>query len=321
MSFTWIWWLLALIVIPIFAWLYLRNQVRPAESVVYHPDAEFLERIAQKGRTRFSRGRDLPALLFLLALGFSVVALARPNAPIPVPDNKTTIILALDVSLSMDAKDIVPTRFQAAQEAARVFIRQLPKGTKIGLVSFAGYAAVNVAPTTNLDEVLQAIDELSLGRGTAIGAGIRESVSALPGRNADGQTKLEKNPPPVAVVLLTDGRNNREPDPLEMATIARDQQVKVYTVGLGTETGSINLENGGFRVGFDPETLKAIAQTTGGQYFEARSAGQLTAVYKSLGRSIGWTTRLGEVTHLAAALAGLLLCISLATGELNRRVV
>ncbi len=318
MSFTWTWLLLALLFIPILAWLYLRNQSRPAESVVLHPDAEFLQRIGQK---RFSKGRDIPAMVFLLAIAMSVVALARPNAPVPVPDNKTTIMLALDVSLSMDAKDIVPTRFIAAQEAARLFIKQLPKGTKIGLVSFAGYAAVNVTPTADHDEVIKAIDELSLGRGTAIGAGIRESVGALPGRNPDAQTKLEKNPPPVAVVLLTDGRNNREPDPIEMAGMARDQQVKVYTVGLGTESGSINLENGGFRVGFDPETLKTIASTTGGQYFEARSAGQLNAVYKSLGRSIGWTTRPGEVTHLAAALAGILLFVSLATGELNRRVV
>lgn len=318
MSFTWIWLLLALLVIPVLAYLYLRSQARPAESVVLHPDAEFLQRISQK---RFSKGRDIPTLVFLLAIGMSVVALARPNAPIPVPDNKTTIMLTLDVSLSMDAKDITPTRFIAAQEAARLFIKQLPKGTKIGLASFAGYAAINVNPTADHEEVLKAIDELSMGRGTAIGAGIRESVSALPGRNADGQTKPEKNPPPVAVVLLTDGRNNREPDPIEMASMARDQQVKIYTVGLGTESGSINLESGGFRVGFDPETLKQIAATTGGQYFEARSAGQLNAVYKSLGRSIGWTTRPGEVTHLAAALAGILLFVSLATGELNRRVV
>ena len=318
MSFTWVWLLLALLFVPVLAWVYFRSQSRPAESVVLHPDAEFLEQISKK---RFSRGRDLPAWLFLIAIALSAVALARPNAPIPIPDNRTTIMLALDVSLSMDAKDITPTRFIAAQEAARVFIKQLPKGMKIGLVSFAGYAAVNVTPTADHDEVIKAIDELSLGRGTAIGAGIRESVSALPGRNADGGTKVEKNPPPVAVVLLTDGRNNREPDPIEMAAMARDQQVKVYTVGLGTESGSINLENGGFRVGFDPETLKQIAQTTGGQYFEARSAGQLNDVYKSLGRNIGWTTRPGEVTHLAAALAGLLLFVSIAAGELNRRVV
>jgi Ca-activated chloride channel homolog len=318
MSFTWTWLLLALLVIPVLAYFYLRNQARPAESVVLHPDAEFLQRIAKK---RFSKGRDIPTLVFLLAIGLSVVALARPNAPVPVPDNKTTIMLALDVSLSMDAKDITPTRFIAAQEAARLFIKQLPKGTKIGLASFAGYAAININPTADHDEVLKAIDELSLGRGTAIGAGIRESVSALPGRNADGQTKPDKNPPPVAVVLLTDGRNNREPDPIEMASMARDQQVKIYTVGLGTESGSINLESGGFRVGFDPETLITIAKTTGGQYFEAKSAGQLNAVYKNLGRSIGWTTRPGEVTHLAAALAGIFLLVSLATGELNRRVV
>ncbi len=314
-GFMWIPMLAALVIVPLLAWLYYRNLQRPAEGVVLHPDAEFLRRVAKSG---FSKRRDVPVMLFLLALGISAVALARPTAPVPVPDNRTTMMLSLDVSLSMQADDIKPSRFVAAQEAARVFIKQLPKGSKIGLASFAGYAAVNVAPTADHDEVLRAIDELSMGRGTAIGAGIREAVESLPGRAGD---KLEKNLPPAAIVLLTDGRNNRDPDPLEMAAMARDKQVKVYTVGLGTEGGVIALEGNGLLVGFDPQTLRSIAQTTGGEYFEARSAGQLNGIYQRLGRSIGWTTKPGEVTHLVAALAGILLFASIAMAETQRRIV
>ena len=315
-GFSWPWFLLALAWIPLLVWLYRRNATRQAEAVVYHPDAEFLSSVA---KNRFSLRRELPVILYLIAVGFGVAALARPNAPIPFPDNRTTIMLSIDVSLSMEANDIKPTRFEAAKEAAKVFIKQLPVGTKVGLASFAGFAAVNVTPTADHDEVMNAIDELSMGRGTAIGAGILEAVRALPDRATD---KLPKNPAPVAVVLLTDGRNNRPPSPEEGSAEARAKQVPVYTVGLGTENGMINFEgNQTMMVGFDPETLRQIAQTTGGQYFEARSAGQLNSVYQKLGRQIGWSTKPSEITGIVASLAGLLLFASIAVSERSRRVI
>jgi Ca-activated chloride channel homolog len=159
-----------------------------------------------------------------------------------------------------------------------------------------------------------------MARGTAIGAGLRESVAALPARTVDDDaTKpLEPDPPPAVVVLLTDGRNNREPDPLEMAALAKSQQVRVYTIGLGTQESN---ESGNSFQGFDPEVLQQIARTTGGEYFEARSAGQLGSVYNALGSKLGWTFKPGEVTHVVAAFAGLLLLISMIFGERNRRVI
>jgi Ca-activated chloride channel homolog len=315
-GFIWPLQLLALLLVPLLIWLYTRNVTRPAEAVAYHPDAEFLAGVA---RQRFAVRRDIPVLLYLLAVGLGVTALARPTAPVPVPDNRTTVMLALDVSLSMEADDIKPTRFIAAQEAARVFIKQLPSGTKVGLVSFAGYAAVNVTPTADHDAVLKAIDELSMGRGTAIGAGLLEALRALPDRAGE---ELPKNPAPVAMVLMTDGRSNRPPDPIEAAAEARTMQVPVYTVGLGTEGGMINFEGSQqMVVGFDPETLQTIASTTGGKYFEARSAGQLTSVFKGLGRSIGWTTKPGEVTGIVASAAGILLLVALFMGERSRRLI
>ncbi len=314
-GFIWPLQLLVLVLLPLMAWLYLRNVSRPAEAVVYHPDAEFLTQVRKQ---RFSVRRDVPVLLYLVAMGLGVTALARPTAPVPVPDNRTTIMLALDVSLSMEADDIKPTRVQAAQEAARLFVKQLPAGTKVGLVSFAGFAAVNVLPTADHDEVLRAIDELTLGRGTAIGAGLLEAVHALPDRAGE---QLPKNPAPAAIVLLTDGRNNRPPEPEEGAAEARAKQVPVYTVGLGTQDGVINFEGGGMMVGFDPDTLRMISSTTGGQYYEARSAGQLNGIYQRLGRTLGWSTKPGEVTGIVAAVAGLLLFGAMVVSERSRRVI
>ena len=317
-AFLWPWALLGLLLIPVAVWLYRHNLERHSEAVVLHPDLEVLGKAGARG-SRFAR--FIPAILFVDALAVGILGLARPTAPLPVPDNKTTIMMAIDVSLSMNATDILPTRFQAAQDAARIFVRQLPAGTKIGLVSFAGYSTLDAAPTADHDQILQAIDNLTLGRGTAIGKGIIEAVRALPARG-EGDPKID-NLPPAAVVLLTDGRNNRPPDPQEGAALARDLKVKVYTVGLGTEGGYLNLgENGGgFMVGFDPETLRSIARTTGGDYFEARSAGQLSSIYKGLGRSIGWTTKPGEVTGILSAIAGLFLFASLLASQLSRRVL
>jgi Ca-activated chloride channel family protein len=248
-----------------------------------------------------------------------MVALARPTAPLPMLDNRTTIMLALDVSGSMRNTDIAPSRFVAAQEAARAFVKQLPSDLQLGLVTFAGSAMVNVSPGTDRKAVFEAIDSLYMFRGTAIGAGIRESLGALPGRSLEpSKQKLDPNAPRAIIVLMTDGRNNREPDPLEMAEIAKQNGVPVYTIGLGTQSES---NNSNPFSGFDPETLMSISRSTGGKYFEAKSAGQLDQVFRSLGSSLGWVMRPSEVTHLVATLAGLLLLCSIVFSETNRRVI
>jgi Ca-activated chloride channel family protein len=215
--------------------------------------------------------------------------------------------------------DISPSRFVAAQEAARAFIKQLPDDLQLGLVTFAGSAMVNVSPGTERKALLEAIDALYMFRGTAIGAGIRESLGVLPGRSLEpSKQKLDPNAPRAIIVLMTDGRNNREPDPLEMAALAKQNGVPVYTIGLGTQSET---NNSNPFAGFDPETLISIAQTTGGKYFEAKSAGQLNDVFRKLGSSLGWVLRPGEVTHLLATLAGLLLFLSIVVSETNRRVI
>lgn len=320
MSFLWPWALLALLLLPLLAFVYLRGLSRPAEAAALHPDLRLL---AQASARPHPLRRHLSALLYLGALTLALLALARPTAPLPLPDNRTAIMLAIDVSRSMEADDITPSRLAAAQDAARDFVRALPQGARVGLVSFAGYAVLNTPPTDEHEQVLAAIDALSLGPGTAIGAGLTQALRALPGRGDNAQRG--GNLPPAAIVLLSDGRNNRLPDPMEAAASARDADVKVYTVGLGTEEGRLSFGPGGprnFVAGFDAETLTDIAQTTGGRYFEARSAGQLRGVYRELGRSLGWRVQPREVSGFVAALAGLMLLGSLITSEfLSRRIL
>ena len=316
-NFIWGAWLLGIALVPLALWWYAKNVTRPAEAVVYHPDAEF---IASLKPASLSRQRDLPALLFVATLALSLVALARPIAPLPQLDNRTTVVIAVDVSGSMRNDDIKPSRFLAMQVAVRGFIKQLPSDLKLGLVSFAGTAALNVAPTFERRELLDAVDAMFMARGTAIGAGLRESIAALPARTVlETATKpLEVNPPPAIVVLLTDGRNNREPDPIQIARIAKTQQVKVYTIGLGTLESN---QGGETYRGFDPKVLQDIAQITGGEYFAASSADQLGAVYTKLGSNLGWTFKPSEVTHVVATVAGLLLLSAMVFGERNRRVI
>jgi Ca-activated chloride channel homolog len=315
-GFIWQLCLLILGLIPLLIWWYVRNVKRRGGGVAFHTDLAFFQGLKSP---RFAKRRDLPVVLFGLALALSMVAFARPTAPLPMLDNRTTIMLALDVSGSMRNTDIAPSRFVAAQEAARAFVRQLPGDLQLGLVTFAGSAAVNVSPGTDRKAVFDAIDSLYMFRGTAIGAGIRESLGVLPGRTLEpSKQKLDPNAPRAIIVLMTDGRNNREPDPLEMAEIAKQNGVPVYTIGLGTQSEA---NNSNPYAGFDPETLMSIARSTGGKYFEAKSAGQLEQVFRSLSSSLGWVMRPSEVTHLVAVLAGLLLLGSIVFGETNRRVI
>ena len=316
-NFLWGAWLLGIALVPLALWWYAKSVTKPAEAVVYHSDAEF---IASLKLGLLSRRRDLPALLFAATLALSLVALARPVAPLPQLDNRTTVMIAVDVSGSMRNDDIKPSRFIAMQDAVRGFIKQLPSDLKLGLVSFAGTAALNVPPTFDRQGLLDAVDAMFMARGTAIGAGLRESIAALPARTIlENATKpLELNPPPAIVVLLTDGRNNRDPDPLAMAALAKTQQVKVYTIGLGTLES--NQSGNTFR-GFDPKVLQDMARLTGGEYFDASSAAQLERVYTKLGSNLGWTFKPSEVTHVVATAAGLLLLTAMVFGERNRRVL
>lgn len=305
--------LLVLLLIPPLAWVYWRRVRSGAASAhVLYPN---LAQFAHIAEPRWKR--HLSAGLYGLALVLAILALARPQATIPAPDNLATVIVTIDISRSMRAQDIEPDRFTAAKREARNFVRALPDGAKVGLVSFAGYATLEVEPTTDHQRVIDQIDLLQMARRTAIGDGLLESLKAIP--------KDENDKPlgPSTVVLLSDGRTNSGIDPLDVTPFARDMGVVVHTIGLGRRSnpGDPDQQWGGFWMQFDEETLRAIAESTGGQYYAAESAEALRQAYRNLSRVVGWRPQQTEVSGLFVLAAGLLLASSLLISNLRRQVI
>jgi len=295
------------------------------------------EALAQGGGWR----ARVPPILMLLALALMIVAAARPRAEVRVPSQHETIILAMDVSGSMRATDIKPTRLAAAQEAARAFVARQPGSTKIGIVTFAGTAAVVQPPTASRDELNAAIDRFQLQRGTAIGSGLLLSLKTIfpdvevdlrssnPRAGAAKDAARALNAPPAAgekakpapvppgshgaavIVLLTDGQTTTGPDPIESAKIAADRGVRVYTVGVGTAQGEVvGVEGWSMRVRLDEETLKNVAMLTRGDYLQASDAEGLKKVYDALDSKLVFEKKTMEVTALFAAAAALLMLLA-----------
>ncbi|PZA07110.1 MULTISPECIES: VWA domain-containing protein [unclassified Meiothermus] len=319
MGFLWPSALLLLLLIPVLAVWYRRSLALPAAAATLHPDLATLARASGKQR---DLTRHLPVAFFSLALILGIVALARPIIPILHADPRTTIVLALDVSRSMRATDVLPSRFEAAREALKVFIRELPQGARIGLVTFSRAATEVVAPTTDRQRLLDSVDLIQLEFGTAIGEGILTSLQALPPLE---QRKGAKDPSELAtIILLTDGRSISGIDPLEAARIAAEQKVRIHTIGVGrvTEGPVPGLENVyQWAAYFDEEVLKQIAAITGGKYFFVNSAGKLRETYQQLSRSFVWKVKQDEVSGIATLAAGVFLLSSLVLSELRRQVV
>jgi Ca-activated chloride channel family protein len=272
-----------------------------------------------------------------------VVAMARPAAIISLPSNHETVILAIDVSGSMRATDVEPNRLAAAQAAARAFVEEQPRSTRVGVVAFAATALVVQHPTQNREDILAAIERLQLQRGTAIGSGIivslgtifpdegitlesvgtggetrRKSAAVAIDQTAKaGPDKAPFKPVPAgsytsaAIILLTDGQRTTGPDPVEAARIAADRGIRVFTVGIGTPDGEImGFEGWRMRVRLDEETLKTIANMTHAQYFYAGNAADLKKVYQALNSRFVLEKKETEVTALFSAVAALLALLS-----------
>jgi len=277
--------------------------------------------------------RHVPPLLMLLALAALLLSVARPTATITLPLSERTILLAMDVSGSMRAEDVKPNRLVASQEAAKTFVKALPREVRVGVVSFAGTAAVVQAPTQSRDDVIAAIDRFQLQRGTATGSGIILSLATLfpdhgieiqhvtgqrnfPGKPLGRDSKDDKpkftpvqpgSYPSAAIIMLTDGQRTTGPDPLDAAKMAAERGVRVYTVGMGTTSGEIiGFEGWSMRVRLDEETLKNISVLTHGEYFYAGTADDLKKVYESLSSRIVVERKETEVTALFAAVGALL---------------
>lgn len=286
--------------------------------------------------------RHVPPLVLLFALTALIVAIARPTAVITLPSEQRTIILALDVSLSMRAADVEPSRLAAAREAAKAFVSEQPDDVRIGVVAFAGSASLVQSPTRDRKDLVAAIDQLQLQRHTAIGSGIivalatifpderaeldpakyggRSPHEAIGARSLDAprdmdaarETKEFKPVPPgsnrsAAIILLTDGRRTTGPDPLEAAKLAAERGVKVYTVGFGSAAGAMaDIDGMSIFMRFDEEALKAIAQITAAEYFHAASATDLKKVYETLNARYVLERKDTEISALLAALAAML---------------
>ena len=289
-----------------------------------------LVREAVSGRP--SLRRHLPPALLFLAVGLMTLALSRPTAVVTLPSERTTIILTLDVSGSMRARDVDPNRIVAAQQAARAFVESQPRTVRIGVVTFSGSAMISQVPTLNREDILAALDNLHLQRRTAVGSGIVASLQAI-FPEMSGQFSLSSleqpqaavlgdrtdpkaAPPPVppgsyasaVIVLLTDGSTNAGVSPLDAAHMAADRGVRVFTVGFGTPGGGSSDFGGGFmRMQLDEEALKAIADITKAKYFNAQSSKDLEEIYKGLSAQFVAETKRTELTALIAVPALLFL--------------
>lgn len=331
MTFLWPQMLWLLLVVPLLVAAYFWVLRRRKKAALRYAALSMVkEAVGEGGRWR----RHVPPLLFLLAFVALLVALARPAAVVTLPSQKQTIVLSMDVSGSMRATDVVPTRLEAAQAAAKAFVNEVPRYTRVGVVAFAGTAAVVQAPTDSLEEVTAAIDRFQVQRATAIGSGILVSLAALlpdAGINlsdmlygrAGRLSSVEAAPPepaePVppgsyrsaAIILLTDGQATMGPDPLQAAKMAADRGIRIYTVGVGTPEGEIiHFEGWTMRVRLDEETLKQIAEITRGEYFNANTATDLKRVYETLSARLVLEERDTEITVLFAAAAAVLTLIS-----------
>ena len=335
--------LVTLVVVPLAVLLYLLAQRQRMRYAVRYTNVDVLASVAGGRDWR----RIVPAVVFLLALATLCVAAARPRVHALVPSERATIVLVLDVSGSMQANDVKPTRLAAAQQAVHLFLDRVPKRVKIGLVLFAGVPEEATPPTTDHKLVEQAVDDADIFQGgfggTAIGDALAEAVKVgLASAGVGGQRGLTVHhqvaaPGPastlVTILFLSDGHQNRGVlPPLAGAAVAKRAGIPVFTVALGTLGGKITnfsfgggVFNGGVFGGGpglrqalapDPKTLRAIADETGGKFFSAKSAGSVQDAYRKLGSSLGRVPGRSEVTVDFAVGAAALLLVALVLGAL-----
>jgi Ca-activated chloride channel family protein len=314
-----------LLAVPLIAGFYLLLLKKRKQAALRYANLEIVK--AAIGRGLWWR-RHVPPAILLAALGAMLFATARPTAVITLPTQHETVILAMDVSGSMRANDVEPSRIEAAQAAARAFIAQQPRSTRIGVVAFAGSAALVQPPTSNRHDLRAAIDQLQLQHATAVGSGILVSLKAIfpqeefelppPGQRRPAKQSLPtaKAVPPgsyaeAAIILLTDGQTTAGPDPVDAARLAAERGVRVFTVGVGTDNGQIlNGEGWSMRVRLDEEPLKAIADLTRAEYFYAGSAPDLRKVYETLRAKLVLEKKETEITALFSAIAAAAVLLS-----------
>lgn len=298
-------WLLLLV--AALAVSYLITQRRRSTYAVRFTNLALLDSVAPK---RPGWRRHLPAVFLLLALCGMVGAFAKPARNTRVPRERATIMMAIDTSLSMEAKDVQPSRLKAAQTAAKDFVKLLPPRLNVGLVTFNGTAVVRVAPTQDREELVAAIDQLRLGERTAIGEAIYASLDAIKAapQSSDGKKV------PARIVLMSDGETTSGRPDAQAAAAAKKANVPVSTIAFGTSNGTIELpgQEGPIAVPVNPAALAKVANATNGTAFTAATSSELKRVYEDIGSSVGYTTELRDITGVFVG--GSLVVLFLAAG-------
>lgn len=326
MSFIWPFMLVLLLLIPVLVLVYILLQRRRQKYALRYASLSLVKEAMGRGP---GWRRHVPAALFLVALSAMIFALARPQAETLVPSAEGTIILAIDVSGSMVATDLQPSRMEAAKSAAQAFVDNQPDTVQVGVVSFSDNAFVVQPPTDDKDALHAAISRLNWQRGTAIGRGLVASLEAIAEKTGQGGTidlsqdqqgsgngtnnnSAVPQPTPMPkgqyqnaiIVLLTDGENNQWPEPTEIAKIAADRGIRVYTVGIGSEEGAIvRIQGRAIRTRLDEQTLRTIAEMTDGVYYNAQTESDLVKVYENLSTNLVLKTDKTEVTAYVTAIA------------------
>jgi Ca-activated chloride channel family protein len=307
MSFASPLFLLTLLALPALAALYARLRRRPGRYAVRFPGTPILAELATPRRRR-----HLPAAVAALALAALVFASARPHATVAVPVERATVVLVTDVSRSMQATDVHPTRLDAARSAAETFLQRVPKELRVGAVAFSAAPHSVVPPTTDRAELRGHLESLNADGSTATGDGLAQALALLKDVDAGRDAGGERRRPPAAIVMLSDGKKTTGREPVPVAREARAARVPIYTVSLGTDEGTIRGSLGGLLpVPPDPETMAEIAAVSGGESFDVSEAEELDSIYEGLGSQLATRPEEREITAAFAA-GGLVLLLAAA---------
>jgi Ca-activated chloride channel family protein len=305
------WWFLLLLVVAALAAGYLVTQRMRRKRTMRFANLELLDKVAPKSQGWI---RHLPASLIILSLLLFTVALAGPTAEQKVPRNRATVVLVIDVSLSMESTDVAPSRIKAAQAAAKSFAQGLTPGVNLGLISFAGTATVLVAPTTERSGVVKAIDNLKLAQSTATGEGIFAALQSI--ESFSSVVGGGEGPPPARVVLMSDGKQT-VPDDLyaargayTAALAAKQAQVPISSISFGTSHGTVNIDGKEVTVAVDDQSLKEVARLAGGEFYKAATAEEIKRVYDDLGEQIGYELKNTDASRPWLVLGTLILMIA-----------
>jgi Ca-activated chloride channel family protein len=315
--------LVLLILVPLFVVVYILLQRRRRKAAARYSGLGFLQNPARRGP---GVRRHIPPAIFLTGLAILIFSLARPQAVVALPKQQGTVILAFDVSGSMGATDLTPTRLDAAKAAAKDFVSRQPLGIQIGVVAFSDAGFSVQTPTIDKETIDAAIDRMTPQKGTSIASGIQASLTAIavgngaagPLTNSNRTATPAPTPTPMpqgtftnaVIVLLTDGENNENPDPMAAAQAAADRGVRIYTVGIGSATGA-NITISGFTLHtqLDEATLQKMAQISGGTYYNAQSTQQLNDIYGTIDTQMVAKPEKTEITSLFAGLSILVLLV------------